>query len=41
MMTGMLDLLNHLVIVILFAFCKNISICTYDENSGLFDVIAM
>ena len=38
---GSIKLWKHLVILILFAFCKKSSMCIYDENSGFCDVIAM
>ena len=40
MVTAMLDLIElwkHLLILILFAFCKKYSMCTYDEKSAFSD----
>ena len=40
MVTAMLDLIElwkHLLILILFAFCKKYSTCTYDEKFAFSD----
>jgi hypothetical protein len=39
--TRSVKLWKHLVILILFAFCTKISMCTCDEHSGFYDVIVM
>jgi hypothetical protein len=39
--TRSVKLWKHLVILILFAFCKKISLCTCHENSRFCDVIVM
>jgi len=38
---GSIKLWKHLVILILFAFCKKSSMCICDQNSRFCDVIAM